>query len=110
MENKVMWSNSGRELRDFQKVKVIARIVETAVMVCMSTHAYSFSDKLFLQQLGGPIGMRFTASLANLVMKMYDKAWCDLLERENIFYHMYLRYMDDVRLFLPSLNRGWSWN
>ena len=54
--------------------QVIARVVETAVLVCMNTHIYSFGEDLYLQCTGGPIGMRFTASLAGIVMKQWNKA------------------------------------
>ena len=70
LESKEKWTNCGRELLEHQKKKIIGRVVETAVLVCMGTHPYCFGEELFLQQEGGPIGMRFTASLANLVMKM----------------------------------------
>ena len=55
------------------KKKIISLVVEAAVVVCMGTHVYSFGDKIYLQKRGGPIGMRFTASLANLVMKKWDQ-------------------------------------
>ena len=90
--------------------KVISLVVETAIIVCMGTHVYSFGDKIFLQRAGGPIGMRFTASLANLVMKKWDQKWTQLLDREGIKYHLYVRYVDDCRLVLPALNKGWVWN
>ena len=76
----------------------------------MGTHPYCFGDKLFLQQEGGPIGMRFTASLANLEMKMWDRAWTNLMVRENLHYLMFLRYVDDVQLVLPIISKGWFWN
>ena len=54
--------------------------------------------------------MRFTASLANLVMIMWDTAWLRLMERENIKHFLFLRYVDDVPLVLPTLKKGWFWN
>ena len=89
---------------------MVARVIESAVLVCMSTYVYSFGPNLYLQCTGGPIGMRFTASLANVVMKHWDKAWVSLLKRENIKFDMFLRYVDDCRLFLPALNSGWVWS
>ena len=70
----------------------------------MGTHAYSFGDKLFLQQERGPIGMRFTASLANVTMNMWDKAWSKVMEMEKLTHYLFLRYLDNVRLFLLALN------
>ena len=54
--------------------------------------------------------MRFTASLANLVMKMWDREWCRLMEREELTHFLFLRYVDDVRLILPALKKGVFWN
>ena len=54
--------------------------------------------------------MRFTAALASIVMKMWDFAWVQLMQKENITWDLYLRYVDDCRLFIPVLNKGWHWN
>ena len=63
------WRDSRHRIPNAVKKKIAARVLETAVIVCMGTHVYTFCDKLYLQQSGGPIGMRFTASLASLIMK-----------------------------------------
>ena len=46
-----------------------------------------------------------------LLTKMWDRAWYKLMEREGITHHLFLRYVDDVRLVLPSLKKrvvlGW---
>ena len=63
-----------------------------------------------MQCTGGPIGMRFTASLASIVMKQWDKSWIKLLNREGIDFDAFIRYVDDCRLFLRCLNPGWVWN
>ena len=104
------WGNTGRCLSDSVKRKIIAKVIELAVILCMGTHLYTFGDKLYLKRAGGPIGMRFTASLANLVMKMWDQRWTQLLTREGIVWKLYVRYVDNCRLILPSINRGWVWN
>ena len=54
--------------------------------------------------------MRFTASLANLVMKKWDQKWIELLEREGLSHVLYVRYVDDCRMVLPAINKGWKWN
>ena len=97
-------------LTDLQKRSVVSRVVELAVIVCMNSHVYSFGQDLFVQQSGGPIGMRFTAALASIVMKMWDLWWEKLMEREGLWWDLYVRYVDDCRLFLPSISKGWFWN
>ena len=103
------WSKLKRELSEQEIRSVVARVIEAAVLVCMSTHIYSFGQDLYMQCTGGPIGMRFTASLANVVMKLWDKRWVELLQREGLRFDLFLRYVDDCRLFMPSLNPGWIW-
>ena len=75
----------------------------------MSTHIYTFCGKYFIQLDGGPIGLRSTASLAALIMKMWDVAWLSLLENENIQIFEYFRYVDDSRDFLRPIAEGWRW-
>ena len=67
----------------------------------------SFGNRIFLQKKGGPIGMRFPGSLANLIMKMWDQKWVDLMAREGVKHELYVRYVDYCRLVMPALNRGW---
>ena len=87
------WTKMKTTLNDHEIRLVIARVVETAVLVCINTHIYSFGPNLYVQCTGGPIGMRFTASLASIVMKEWDKAWIKLLKRENIDFDMFIRYV-----------------
>ena len=91
------------------KKEIVARVLEMAAIATMSMHVYSFEDKLFIQRSGGPIGMRGTASLDNLLMKIYDCEWIKLAEREGLIVDSYSRYVDDCRIILPSINKGWRW-
>ena len=80
------------------------------VNLVMSTHIYVFCGKYFLQRLGGPIGLRSTATIAALIMKLWDQAWVRLLEKENLGVLEFFRYVDDVRNFVFSLYEGWRWS
>ena len=104
-----MWREVSRELHDWEKKIIVARVIETAVIVSMSTHLYTFDEKIYLQSSGGPIGMRATASLANVVMKVYDQTWRKLMEREKVVIDLFVRYVDDCRMFMTSLSEGWRW-
>ena len=37
LNEKDKWTNCGRELLDFPKIKILGQVVETAVLVCMGT-------------------------------------------------------------------------
>ena len=53
--------------------------------------------------------MRSTASLAAVVMKIWNEAWKKMMKNEELILDLMLRYVDDCRVFLPSLNEGWYW-
>ena len=90
------WKDSTKEIFENEKRGIIAAVVEIAVHVVFTTHVYTFCGKFFLQQSGGPIGLRSTASLAALVMKIWDTLLKNLLNREGIDIHLLFRYVDDV--------------
>ena len=103
------WIDVKRDLYSWEEREIVSRIIEVAVITAMGTHVYSFADKVYIQQSGGPIGMCSTASLANLVMKMYDSSLLDIFKVEELVVDLYCRYVDDCRLILPSLQEGWHW-
>ena len=75
-------------------------------MKVMGSHVYEFCGRLFLQNNGGPIGLASTASLASIIMKIWDKMWLQLLKREMIDVLLYYRYVDDARNYLRPLAPG----
>ena len=104
------WRDTKMDIRDFEKRKIVAAVLEILVNLVMSTHVYVFCGRYFLQKLGGPIGLRSTATIAALIMKLWDQAWVKLLDREGLRYLDFFRYVDDVRNFVWSLYEGWRWN
>ena len=59
-------------------------MVQIGVLTVMNTHVYEFNGKLYLQQVGGPIGLRATCAIARIVMNHWDKAWKGKMEENNI--------------------------
>ena len=104
-----MWEDKRCMIPDKIKKQIVARVLELLVLVTMGKHVYSFCGRLYLQESGGPIGLRFTASLANLIMKKFDKAWSKLCKREGFIYELYLRYVDDCCLFSKPISEGLGW-
>ena len=73
-KEEIMWRDARRELTEKEKRKILSHVMEVAVLVSMTTHLYSFGGKTYIQASGGPIGMRATASLASIMMKIWDVA------------------------------------
>ena len=75
----------------------------------MNTHLYSFNGKVFIQQAGGPIGLRSTCAVARIVMNEWDIRWLKEMKDNNIAIIKGERYMDDIRAILNALKKGWRW-
>ena len=75
----------------------------------MNTHLYTFNGKIYLQQEGGPIGLRSTCAIARIVMNKFDARWLEKMESNNIKIRKGQRYMDDLRAILLALKAGWRW-
>ena len=103
------WRDTNREIFKTDEKKIFAAVMEVMINVAMATHVYSFGGKVFLQADGGPIGLKLTAALAALIMKLWDIAWLKLLENQKVVIHDYYRYVDDSRNALPCLKEGWRW-
>lgn len=103
------WKDTNKNILTVEKKRIVATVMEILINVVMGSHVYRFAGKIFLQSNGGPIGLRSTATLAALAMKLWDIAWLRLLERESISVDEYFRYVDDVRNFLAPLCEGWRW-
>ena len=76
----------------------------------MATHVYVFNGQFYHQVGGGPIGLRSTACLTSLMMKLWDTAWIELLKGDQIDLLDLFRYVDDVGNFLQPLRPGVRWN
>ena len=103
------WRDTSKTIFDSEKRRIIAFFVEILVTVIMGTHVYEFAGRYYVQVDGGPIGLRSTACLASLIMKIWDCAWQKLLEREEIESLDMFRYVDDVREFARPLLPGVRW-
>ena len=74
----------------------------------MTTHCYSFGGKLFIQRMGAGIGLRASACLARIVMCNWDARWTKSQRTEGILALLFVRYVDDLRMF--PIRKGWQWN
>ena len=104
------WKDTDHEIFETDVKKIVACVLEIAINTVMSMHVYTFCGRVFVQADGGPIGLRCTACLAALLMKLWDVTWIKLLDREGIDIYDFFRYVDDNRCFLRPIAEGWRWN
>ena len=97
------WIHSNLELTNWEEKLVVASVVQVAIIVMMNTHLYSFNGKIFQQTSGGPIGLRATCACARVVMNSWDIACMRKIEMNNVVVNLGMRYMDDTRLLLGSM-------
>ena len=101
------WSWRGkREPTMMQKKRMIASMMQVMVGAIMRNHHYQFDGKLYLQQTGGPIGLKLSGVLARLVMLKFDRVYLEKLKRLGIDPVMYQRYIDDLNMALSCIPPG----
>ena len=71
-ENEENWSFPEVELTKQEKRTIIATVVQIGVLTMMNTHVYEFNAEIFLQRVGGPIGLRSTCAEARVTMSHWD--------------------------------------
>ena len=77
-----------------------------ATITLFETHCYSFDGKTFIQDDGGPIGLRFTACIAKIRMNHWARMLLKILNDSKVKVRLANLYVDDVRLVLMSIMRG----
>ena len=103
------WKDSSKTIHRWEQKNIVASLLEVGVIIAMGTHMYSFNGVTYIQLLGGPIGLRLTAALANLVMSFFDMALKKLFAREKIKTPLSFRYVDDSRFGMKPIRPGWRW-
>ena len=96
-------------LRHSEKKLLVATVVQLATEAMFHYHFYGFAGSKFQQMGGGPIGLRGTCTIARLVMQVFDKRWGVKVVQAGLQVELYVRYMDDGRVLLYPLKRGWRW-
>ena len=103
------WRDTSRDIPDHDIKKIVGAVLEIGILVTMGTHLYTFDGSTYIQLTGGPIGLRLTAALANLVMAYFDQALERLLLREKLKPNLMFRFVDDGRIGLRPVRAGWRW-
>ena len=94
-------------MRAEEKKKIVATVIQIATEAMFKHHYYGFAGKKFHQKEVGPIGLRGTCTIARLAMQVFGKRWVCRVEGSGMKIALYMRYMDDGRIILYPLKRGW---
>ena len=97
------------DLTEELKRKMIGMMIKISTLVLMETTIYTFGGKIYKQKSGVGIGLRGSASLAKLVMAVWDGKWAKVMLSWGLKVQTYFRYIDDLRLYLFPLKKGWIW-
>ena len=100
------WIVHSHKFTDSHKKEMIARMIQLETLVLMSSSCYSFGGKLFLQKKGAGIGERNSACIAKCVMSIWDKLWVRSQQSWGVISPLFIRYIDDIRLYVFPLTRG----
>ena len=105
-----MWDCPEVKLKRLEKRKILARVMEIAVLTMFSTHCYTFGGRTFHQLAGGPIGLRGTGAIARVVMAMTDRRVMAKLTSNSMVTKVKGSYADDGRALMMPLRKGWRWS
>ena len=104
------WSVNTDECSQDMKKQMLGRLLQILTIVLMSSSCYSFGGKIYRQREGAGIGERGSACIARTIMSLWDKFWASSQARSGLFCPLFIRYVDDVRIYLHPINDGWRWN
>ena len=79
-----------------QKRMMLILMMKSMVTFVMSNHIYRNGDQFYIQNTGGPIGLKLTTTLAEVVMGEWDKQFKRMMEVRGLSLPVYKRYVDDV--------------
>ena len=103
------WITGIKKFSDEDKREMVALLVQINTILLMSSHIYTFGGKVYLQEKGAGIGLRASACLARIVMCQWDTRWAWHQQIQGLTVILFIRYVDDLRLYVNAINRGWTW-
>ena len=89
---------------------MLAAMIQVATLVLMKSSCYTFGGYIYLQQTGSGIGLRASACAAKVVMAVWDICWARIQKACGLKVNIFMRYIDDIRVYLKAIARGWRWN
>ena len=104
------WQTRQHKFTEDLKRKMFGRLLQIITIVLMSSSCYTFAGEIYRQKTGAGIGERGSACVAKTVMSLWDKLWACCQYKSSLFCPLFIRYVDDIRIYLHPINEGWTWN
>ena len=89
------WEIHSELLTERDKRWMIAAMIKIAVIIMGQSTYYSFGGILY--------------RLAKISMGKWDQAWADVMLAWGIKCKIYMRYIDDLRIYAYPIKPGWTW-
>ena len=103
------WSLEWENLSEVVKREMCAQMVKIGNLVTMESTCYSFGGELYRQRSGAGIGLRSSACLAKITMGFCDRDWAEVMESWSFKCMLFVRYIDDLRIYCYPIKKGWWW-
>ena len=104
------WYLDESVLSENLKKSMLGEMVKVGNLVTMNTTCYSFGGQLYQQSSGAGIGLKSSACLAKLTMGLWDKYWSKIQLTWWLKTIMFIRYVDDIRIYCYPIKQGWYWS
>ena len=108
-DDEEVWKFPDVEPTEIEKRKLIACCAEIGIRTVFTSHLYQFNGKIFLQQDGGPIGVRLSGAVARAVMGEWDATLNSILATNRLLVWLLTRYVDDCTILMNTLAMGVNW-
>ena len=97
-------------LTDEFKREMFAQLMKISTLIMMISTCYTFGGNIYQQRSGAGIGLRGSAALAKLTMGKWDNRWASLMTSWCIRAKIFIRYIDDLRIYMHPIRKGWFWS
>ena len=108
-ESKWKMTNPDVDLSSAEKRLLLSRVVRTVVKVVFANHVYQFAGVLYIQLVGGPIGLKLTSLVARIVMDKWSKSFSIKLELAGWRVWARMKYVDDINLVVSIVKEDLEW-
>ena len=104
------WWLDTDSITEKDKKRMLAQMVKIGNIVTINTTCYSFGGDIFRQAAGAGIGLRSLDCLARITMGFWDQDWAKIQNMWTLKSMLFVRYVDDIRIFCYPLKPGWFWS